>query len=129
MSVLVRAMTSDDDAEIKESIELVRNSSLLGLIHESVDVNHIGKYTRSWFAWANSVFAQTIIHLAENKPHLLFGPDASPYKIERGKWSRHSSLKIALWQVFVKLIIPIPYTETHVERLRLILIEPSFPGK
>lgn len=82
MSVLVRAMTSDDDAEIKESIEFVRNSSLLGLIHESVDVNHIAKYTRSWFAWANSVFAQTIIHLAESKPHLLFGPDASPYKIE-----------------------------------------------
>lgn len=82
MSVLVRAMTSDDDDEIKESIELVRNSSLLGLIHETVDVNHIAKYTRSWFAWANSVFAQTIIDLAERKPHLLFGPDASPYKVE-----------------------------------------------
>jgi meiotically up-regulated gene 157 (Mug157) protein len=81
MSALVRARTSDDDAEIKESIELVRNSSLLGLIHESVDVNHIAKYTRSWFAWANSVFAQTIIDLAENKPHLVFGPGAEPYKI------------------------------------------------
>lgn len=32
----------------------------------------------SWFAWANSVFAQTILHLAENKPYLIFGKEAAP---------------------------------------------------
>lgn len=81
MSVLVRARTSDSDDEITESINMVRDSSLLGLIHESVDVNHIKQYTRSWFAWANSVFAQTILDLAERRPHLLFGPDAQPFKV------------------------------------------------
>lgn len=81
MSVLVRARTSDSDAEIIESINMVRDSSLLGLIHESVDVNNVAKYTRSWFAWANSVFAQTILDLAERKPHLLFGNDGKPYRI------------------------------------------------
>ena len=81
MSVLVRARTSDDDDEITESINMVRDSSLLGLIHESIDVNHISKYTRSWFAWANSVFAQTILELAERKPHLLFGKNAKPFKV------------------------------------------------
>ncbi|EER42074.1 DUF1237 domain-containing protein [Histoplasma capsulatum H143] len=80
MSVLVRARTSDDDEEIMESINMVRNASLLGLIHESVDVDNIRVYTRSWFAWANSVFAQTILELAERKPYLLFGKGASPYK-------------------------------------------------
>jgi meiotically up-regulated gene 157 (Mug157) protein len=37
--------------------------------------------TGSWFAWANSVFAQTILDLANRKPHLLFGKDAKPYRI------------------------------------------------
>jgi meiotically up-regulated gene 157 (Mug157) protein len=82
MAVLVRAMTSDDDIEIKECIELVRNASLLGLVHESVNVNNIAEYTRSWFAWANSIFAQTILDLAARKPHLIFGPEAKPYTIE-----------------------------------------------
>jgi len=30
---------------------------------------------------ANSVFAQTIIDLAERKPHLIFGKGARPYVI------------------------------------------------
>ncbi|WEW61195.1 hypothetical protein PRK78_006685 [Emydomyces testavorans] len=80
MSVLVRARTAETDEEIMESINMVRDSSLLGLIHESVDVNRVRQYTRSWFAWANSVFAQTILDLAERKPHLIFGKNAKPYR-------------------------------------------------
>ena len=41
--------------------------------------NSARKTTGSWFAWANSVFAQTILDLARRKPHLLFGEDAEPY--------------------------------------------------
>lgn len=79
MSLLVQAMTSDSDSEIKECINLVRNSSLLGLVHESINVNDINKYTRSWFAWANSVFAQTILKIAAEKPYIIFGDGAEPY--------------------------------------------------
>ena len=35
----------------------------------------------SWFAWANSVFAQTVLDVAARKPHLIFGKDAEPYRI------------------------------------------------
>ncbi|KAG9242294.1 hypothetical protein BJ878DRAFT_426246 [Calycina marina] len=82
MSLLVQAMTSDDDKEIMDCVNLVLKASPLGLVHESVNVNRIEDYTRSWFAWANSVFAQTILDLAKRKPHLLFGLDAEPYIIE-----------------------------------------------
>lgn len=82
MSVLIRAMTTDDDDEILSSINMVRDSSLLGLVHESVNVNRLTTYTRSWFAWANSVFAQTILDTAERRPHLLFGEGAKNYQVK-----------------------------------------------
>lgn len=99
MSLLVRAMTSDDDVEIMESLHFVRNSSRMGLVHESINVDRLTEYTRklhhvrltvhradfdctgSWFAWANSVFAQTILDLVSRKPHLLF-KDTTSYVVE-----------------------------------------------
>ncbi|KAF2754428.1 hypothetical protein EJ05DRAFT_503964 [Pseudovirgaria hyperparasitica] len=82
MSVLVQAMTSDDDGEISKSLNLVKSVTQLGLIHESVRVDMSRDYTRSWFAWANSVFAQTILDLARRKPHIVFGEGAIPYSPE-----------------------------------------------
>jgi hypothetical protein len=38
--------------------------------------------TGPWFAWANSVFAQTILDLAKRKPHLLFGKGAEAYTLD-----------------------------------------------
>jgi len=81
MSRLVQAMTSDDDDEILAALHAVRDGSKLGLVHESVNVDRVVDYTRSWFAWANSVFAQTILNIAARKPHLLFGDKAEPYVV------------------------------------------------
>ncbi|KAH9883795.1 glycoside hydrolase family 125 protein [Xylariomycetidae sp. FL2044] len=82
MSLLVQAQTSDDDVEIAECLELVLQSSAkLGLVHESVDVNVAHIFTRSWFAWVNGVFAETILDIAKRKPHLIFKEPAKPYEI------------------------------------------------
>lgn len=80
MSLLMQAQTSDDDSEIAECLRLVLRSSKLGLVHESVNVEAISSYTRSWFAWANGVFAATILDIARRKPHLIFKDD-TPYEI------------------------------------------------
>ena len=45
MSLLMQIQTSDDDGEIQECLELVLDSARLGLMHESIDVNHITSYT------------------------------------------------------------------------------------
>ncbi|CZT07103.1 hypothetical protein WAI453_010817 [Rhynchosporium graminicola] len=82
MSLLLQAMTSDNDTEIMECVDLVLDASEYGLVHESINVNQIRDYTRSWFAWANSVFAQTILDLAKRKPYLIFGKGATPYIVE-----------------------------------------------
>ncbi|KAH0563446.1 hypothetical protein GP486_001983 [Trichoglossum hirsutum] len=82
MSLLVQALTSDDDEEITGALELVKSASQLGLIHESIDVKIPSSYTRSWFAWANSLYSVVILDLAQRKPHLLFGEGAEPYVVE-----------------------------------------------
>ena len=46
MSVLVQAMTSDSDEEIMRCLGAVKNVSLNGLIHESVNVEYSKTYTR-----------------------------------------------------------------------------------
>lgn len=45
MSRLVQAMTSNDDDEITQVLNDVRDTSRLGLIHESVNVNRVTDYT------------------------------------------------------------------------------------
>ncbi|KAL1576000.1 hypothetical protein V4U94_005835 [Candida albicans] len=87
MSLLMRIRTTDDDDEIISSLEMImRTTANLGLMHESVNVNsRQGRdYTRSWFAWCNSEFGKTILHLAKNKPHLIFKKEWQnvPYDIE-----------------------------------------------
>jgi len=85
MSLLMQAQTSSNDDEIKECLRLVLKSSRLGLVHESIEVNHASQYTRSWFAWANGVFAVTILDIAKRKPHLIFGEGAEPYDVLQGQ--------------------------------------------
>lgn len=46
MSVLVQAMTSDDDDEIIKCVNAVKNVSRLGLVHETINVDHGRDYTR-----------------------------------------------------------------------------------
>ncbi|EEQ41528.1 hypothetical protein CLUG_05656 [Clavispora lusitaniae ATCC 42720] len=86
MSLLMRIRTTDDDKEILDNLEKVMNSTAaLGLLHESVNVGKPGgkDYTRPWFAWCNSEFGKTILHLAKHKPHLIFQDEyATPYSIQ-----------------------------------------------
>lgn len=82
MSLLVQALTSDDDDEIRRCLSTVKKVSRLGLVHETVRVTSAWSYTRAWFAWANSVFAQSILDLARRKPELVFGDGAAAYRVE-----------------------------------------------
>ena len=47
MSRLVQAMTSTNDTEIMDCLQAVLNTSRLGLVHESINVNNVLDYTRT----------------------------------------------------------------------------------
>ena len=62
LSLIIRALTSEDEAEIREATNMIVGSTGgTGYIHEAVDKDDDTIYSRSWFAWANSLFAYMII--------------------------------------------------------------------
>jgi len=67
MSIMMKAFTSQDDAEIKWCIEtLQRTDGGTGVIHESFNKNNPDKYTRPWFAWQNTLFGELILKLIDD---------------------------------------------------------------
>lgn len=41
-------------------------------MHETFWKSDATDFTREWFAWANTMFGELIVELAEERPHLLF---------------------------------------------------------
>ncbi|PPQ77322.1 hypothetical protein CVT25_010904 [Psilocybe cyanescens] len=78
MSHISSIFGTDDDQEILQSLYIIANNTNgLGLIHESQSIYDPTSYTRSWFAWANSYFAEMILDLAERKPGLILKQNKS----------------------------------------------------
>ena len=67
MSLIMRAFTSQDDEEIRQCLRMLRdNDGGTGFMHESFHKDDPSKYTRKWFAWANTLFGELIVHLIDN---------------------------------------------------------------
>lgn len=73
MSLIIRALTSKDDEEIRECVRMLRDTDgNTGFMHESFLVDNPSDYTRTWFAWANTLFGELIIKLVkEGKVDIL----------------------------------------------------------
>ncbi|PTS81374.1 metal-independent alpha-mannosidase [Sphingomonas sp. HMWF008] len=75
MSLIVRALSSDDPATIRACLKTLRDSdAATGFIHESFDQDDPTRFTRAWFAWANGLFGELIVRLATSRPALLGQP-------------------------------------------------------
>lgn len=73
MSIMMKAFTSKDDAEIKSCIEMLMNTDAgTGFMHESFHKDNPEKFTRAWFAWQNTLFGELILKLVnEGKVDML----------------------------------------------------------
>lgn len=72
IALTMQAMTSVDDDEIVQCLAmLAANDAGTGFMHESFHQDDATRYTRPWFAWANSLFGELILTLAAERPHLL----------------------------------------------------------
>lgn len=73
MSIIMRAMTSDSDEEIRSCIQTLRDTDGdTGFMHESFHKDDPKNFTRKWFAWANTLFGELILKLVnEGKSDLI----------------------------------------------------------
>ena len=72
MSIMFRAFSSTSDAETLECLRWLRNTTAgTNFMHESFHKDDATKYTRPWFAWANGLFGELILHLYQTSPSLL----------------------------------------------------------
>ncbi|MDV6331283.1 glycoside hydrolase family 125 protein [Asticcacaulis sp. 201] len=72
ISLMMQALTSTDDSEIKACLsELKTGAAPRGFMNESVGKDDAAIFTRSWFAWANSLYGELILTLLAQKPALI----------------------------------------------------------
>jgi len=66
MAIAVQALTTDNvDEKVHLVEQLVKASAGTGRMHESFDIRNPAKFTRSWFCWADSLFAELVLSLTD----------------------------------------------------------------
>jgi uncharacterized protein len=72
MAITTFALTSQSDNEITHVLAMLKHASAgSGFMHESFNRNDATKFTRSWFAWANSLFGELVANVATTRPALV----------------------------------------------------------
>ena len=72
MSMIIKGLTTNDAAEIKECLTHLCNTDAdTGFMHESFHVNDHHKFTRSWFAWTNTLFGELVVKAYRECPEIL----------------------------------------------------------
>ena len=69
---IMQGLTSVDKEEIKNCLKmLIESAGNKYFMHESYDIDDINKYTREWFAWANSFFGVFVDFILEKYPDII----------------------------------------------------------
>ena len=72
LSIIYSLFSAQSNNEILKGLDLLKASTANTFcMHESFFKDDVFRFTRSWFAWANSAFAELILHLIESEPHLI----------------------------------------------------------
>lgn len=72
LSIIMRALTTNSEAEIRHCLAMLQKSHAgTGFMHESFHKNDASKFTRKWFAWANTIFGELLYKTQQQHPALL----------------------------------------------------------
>ncbi|MDF7814999.1 glycoside hydrolase family 125 protein [Hymenobacter sp. YC55] len=72
IAIVTRGLTSTNDAEIRACVQSLKSTHAgTGYMHESFHKDDPAKFTRSWFAWANTIFGEFLWKVYQEKPQLL----------------------------------------------------------
>ncbi|MGZ3839189.1 MAG: glycoside hydrolase family 125 protein [Flavisolibacter sp.] len=72
LSIIIQGLTSNNDREIKRCIDMLKATHAgKGFMHESFHKDDASHFTRSWFAWANTIFGEFLWKVFTEKNYLL----------------------------------------------------------
>jgi meiotically up-regulated gene 157 (Mug157) protein len=72
MALIIQALTSISDGEIRQCINTLKNThGDTGFMHESFHKDDPKNFTRHWFAWTNTLFGELLWKVYKEKPDLL----------------------------------------------------------
>jgi hypothetical protein len=72
LSIIMQAMTSTDPQEISQCIAILKSTHAgTGFMHETFHKDNPEEFSRSWFAWANTLFGELILKVAKENPSIL----------------------------------------------------------
>jgi meiotically up-regulated gene 157 (Mug157) protein len=72
IAITMRGLTSTDDAEIQACVQTLKATHAgTGYMHESFHKDDASKFTRAWFAWANTLFGEFLWKVYQERPALL----------------------------------------------------------
>lgn len=72
ISLVMQGLTSNNETEIRSCLQILQKCHAgKGFMHESFHQDDPAKFTRAWFAWANTIFGEFIWKVYRERPHLL----------------------------------------------------------
>ena len=72
MAIIMKGITSSDPKEIESCLRMLkRTHAATGFMHESFHKDDPAKFTRSWFAWVNTLFGEFLIKVEREHPEIL----------------------------------------------------------
>ena len=72
LGIIMRALTSTNTSEIAACLHMLKEGhGGTGFMHESFHQDDPTRFTRAWFAWANTLFGELILKVHREHPQLL----------------------------------------------------------
>ena len=72
LGLIVQGLTSTDDAEIRQCLTTLQKTHAgTGFMHEAFHKDDPNRFTRKWFAWANTIFGELVLKTFNERRSLL----------------------------------------------------------
>jgi meiotically up-regulated gene 157 (Mug157) protein len=72
LGVVIEGLTATTDAGIARCLKVLQTTHAgTGFMHEAFHKDDPKNFTRSWFAWANTIFGELVWKTLNERPHLL----------------------------------------------------------
>jgi len=72
LSVTMRGLTSGNATEVEQCLHVLKSAHAgTGFMHEAFHKDDASNFTRKWFAWANTLFGELVMHTNSKYPQVL----------------------------------------------------------